>query len=94
MNVGLETNLNKWDIAVLKISDIKLMKTIHGVIFDDLVLTGFRALWRPHAANTQYSFQLYSKDTPTQVFFCEICEIFKNTYFEEHLWKTASVYHI
>ena len=23
-------------------------------------------------------------------FFCEICEIFKNTYFEEHLWKTVS----
>ena len=26
------------------------------------------------------------------VFSCEICEIFKNIYFEEHLGKTASVY--
>lgn len=43
------------------------MKTIHGVIIDDLVLTGFRALWRPDAANTQYSLQLYSKETPKQV---------------------------
>ena len=25
------------------------------------------------------------------MFFCEICEIFKNTYFEEYLRKTASV---
>ena len=30
------------------------------------------------------------KETPTQVFFCKICEIFKNTYFEEHLRTTAS----
>ena len=25
------------------------------------------------------------------IFLCEICEIFKNTYFEEHLRTTASV---
>ena len=30
------------------------------------------------------------KDTPTQVFFWEVCEIFKNNYFEEHLRKAAS----
>ena len=29
--------------------------------------------------------QLYEKETPTQVFSCEYCEIFKNTYFEEYL---------
>ena len=27
----------------------------------------------------------YQKETPAQVFPCEICESFKNTYFEEHL---------
>ena len=27
----------------------------------------------------------FIKKTPTQVFSCEYCEIFKNTYFEEHL---------
>ena len=26
------------------------------------------------------------------MFSCEICEILKNTYFEEHLWTTASYY--
>ena len=31
-----------------------------------------------------------SQETPIQVFFGEICEIFKNTYFEEHLETTAS----
>ena len=33
--------------------------------------------------------QLYYKETPTQVFSYEICGIFKNTYFEEHLRATA-----
>ena len=35
--------------------------------------------------------QLYQKETPTQVFFGEYCEIFKNLYFEKHLRTTASV---
>ena len=35
--------------------------------------------------------QLYQKETPVQVFSCEICEIFKNSYFEELLRKIASV---
>ena len=30
------------------------------------------------------------KDTPAQMFSCEICEVFKNTYFEGHLQMTAS----
>ena len=36
------------------------------------------------------SLQLCQKETPTQVFFCEIYEIFKNIYFEEQLLMTAS----
>ena len=34
--------------------------------------------------------QRYSKETPTQVFSCEYGEIFKSTYFEEHL-RTAAI---
>ena len=33
----------------------------------------------------------FIKETPTLVFFCEYCEIFKNIYFEKHLRTTASV---
>ena len=33
----------------------------------------------------------FIKKTSTQVLSCEICEIFKNTYFEEHLQMAASV---
>ena len=37
--------------------------------------------------------QLSKKETPTQVFSCETCEIFKNfIYFEEHLQMTAFAY--
>ena len=31
------------------------------------------------------------KETPAQVFSCEFGEIFKNTFFTEHFWVTASV---
>ena len=33
---------------------------------------------------------LQHQETPTQMFSCEYCEIFKNTYFEELLRTTAS----
>ena len=33
---------------------------------------------------------VYNKVLPTQVFSCEYCKIFKNTYFEEHLRTAAS----
>ena len=32
----------------------------------------------------------FKKETLAQVFFCEFCEISKNTFFTEHLWTTAS----
>ena len=35
---------------------------------------------------------LYLKETPTQVFSFEICQIYKNTYFEEHLQTAASAW--
>ena len=34
--------------------------------------------------------QLYSKETPSKAFSTEICEIFKDIYFEEHLRTTTS----
>ena len=33
--------------------------------------------------------QLYQKEAPIQVFSCEQCDIFKNTYFKKHLQTTA-----
>ena len=37
-----------------------------------------------------FSLQAFLKETPTQVLSCEVWEILKNTYFEEHLQTTAS----
>ena len=34
--------------------------------------------------------KIYEKENPPQVFSCKYCEIFKNTYFEEHLETAAS----
>ena len=44
--------------------------------------------------NEVANFQGYNftkNKTPTQVFLCKYCEIFKKIYFEEHLRTTASV---
>ena len=37
-----------------------------------------------------FGLQLYQKETPTQEFSCELCEIFKSTFFTEHFQTTAS----
>ena len=34
---------------------------------------------------------LFKKKILAQVFSCQFCEIFMNTFFTEHLWTTASV---
>ena len=31
------------------------------------------------------------KETPAEVFFCELCEIVSNRFLTEHLWTTPSV---
>ena len=36
------------------------------------------------------AYNIIQKQTLTQVFSCEFCEIFKNTFFIEHLRATAS----
>ena len=36
------------------------------------------------------TFNFIKKETLTQVFSYEFCEIFKSTFFTEHLWTTAS----
>ena len=45
----------------------------------------FCEIWR-----TPSGLQLYWKEIPTQVFFCEYCKKFKNNDFEEHMQMAAS----
>ena len=37
-----------------------------------------------------FRLQVFKKGIPPQVFSCEVCETFKNTYFEAYLHTTAS----
>ena len=50
------------------------------------VLKNFAIFTGKHLCRSRF----FQKETPTLVFFCEYCEIFKNTYFEKHLRTTAS----
>ena len=51
-----------------------------------------RKLFFDKVAGAAWNF--VKKETPTQAISCELCEIFKNTYFMEHLLTTASTYYI
>ena len=50
------------------------------------VSVSFLLNYRPEACN------FIKKENLALVFFCEFCEIFNNTYFEEHMQTAASVY--
>ena len=38
----------------------------------------------------KYNLELYQKETPAQVFSCELCNILQNSFFEEHRWTAVS----
>ena len=61
-----------------------------GVLKNFRNFTGHYQYWSLFLIKLQ-ALQVYQKETPIQVFSCEISEIFKNSYFEEHLLTTASV---
>ena len=45
------------------------------------IFTGKHQCWSLFLIKFLINYQLYCKETPTQVFFCEICQIIKNTFF-------------
>ena len=49
----------------------------------------FRNIYRKTPVLESFFDNFIKKGTPTQIFSCEYCEIFKNTFFEEHL-RTAA----
>ena len=61
--------------ALLKISQYSQENTSVGVSFNNVV--GCQAC------------NFIEKRSPTKLFSCKCCEIFKNTHFEEHLQTTA-----
>ena len=50
------------------------------------IFTGKHLCWSLFKKGSRPSgLQLFKKETPTQVFSCAYCKIFKNTFVEEHL---------
>ena len=54
----------------------------------------FEILLQLPATSLQLACNFIKKGTLTQVFSCEFCEIFKNTFFKEYLLKTVSFAYI
>ena len=57
-------------------------------IFTDIIKTEVAVLRKGVLENFTIFTGKHLKETPTQVLFCECREIFKNTYFKEHLRMT------
>ena len=60
-------------------------------VFEEAATRGvlWKSVFLEISQNSQEN-NFLKKETPAQVFSCEFCEISKNTFFAEHLWKTAS----
>ena len=71
-------------IIVYKYILLSNLISIYTYIYIYIIITRLVEIFR------LISRQLYYKETPTQVFSCEYCKIFKNLYFKGHLWTTAS----
>ena len=78
-------------------SDRSAKKKSFAVVFPNtvknfVIFTGKHLCWSLFLITFRSEgLQLYLKETPTQVFFCEYCEIFKNSYFHRTPRVAASV---
>ena len=61
------------------------------VFYKKAVFRNFAIFTEKHECQSLLLIKFYEKETLTQVFSCEYCELSKNTYFEERLQMTASV---
>ena len=96
------------DKSWLLVSIHFILKNVVPIFFHKLVLKNiliqtflqWKYTWRDsgdewHNVWIKFGKNFFKKETPTQVFFCEIYEIFKNTFFTEHLrrllWLVSGV---
>ena len=69
---------------------MKTQERYYPIIFSEAVAREcslkyvFVKLWQ-NLEETPVSDSFLKEETPMQVFFCKFCEIFKNTFFTEHL---------
>ena len=61
------------------------------MFYKKAVLKNFAILTGKHLCQSLFvSYNFIKKETLAQGFSCEFCKIFKDTFFTEHLWVTAS----
>ena len=75
VSVGTSVNRNSLSQMLFKI----------GILKNYAIFIGKHLCWSLFLLK-----RLFQKETPTKVFSCEYCKIFKNTFFTENLRKTPS----
>ena len=91
-NIFLKEHLRKADEATCTCFNVM---TLHSsshhkcsikiaILKSSTIFTGKHLCWS--------FFWIKLQETPTQVFSCECCEVFKNTFFKKHLRTSASVH--
>ena len=77
-----------WDRFRWSRSEVSCQKVVPNFFF-------FSKLIGKHLCGSIFfvNLQVFSlKETPAQVLSCEYCRIFKNTYFEKHLWTVSEFF--
>ena len=97
--VKLQAGISHWRCSVKQGVFLKRRAGVSEQAFIDplqnrcswIKLTGKNLCWSLFLIKLQlWEPATLLKKAPTQVFSCEICKLFKNNYFEEHLWTSAS----
>ena len=85
--ISYTARLSRWECLVNK--DVLIKDTIFLL---QIKLSGcpMQLCSYPNVFSKKLFLITKNKETPVQVFSCEFCEIFKNNFFVEHLWATAS----
>ena len=93
----LATSARHWYVPLFTKNLIKRVRSSHQRCFAKIgLLRNFTKFTGKYLCQSLFfnkvalACNFIEKETPAQVFSCEFCEISKNTFFAEHLWKTAS----
>ena len=80
----MQLNSENEDKAKVYLETLRIDK-----ISSERLQKNFKKVFRAYSPKKASNF--VKKEALAQVFSCEFCEIFKNTFFTEHVWATASL---
>ena len=87
INQWFQKHVCHWDIRMFN-----SFRTRHlEVCYKKSALKNFAKFTGKHLRRSLHTCNIVKRETPAQVFSCEFCKIFKNTFFTEHLQMAASV---